>query len=187
MNYKVLLLGVAVVAVTAFVAYTTINPSSNSASDMSQQREVMQTEDVSMDEAGAMDKEVAASPILSEEETQEYTEEVLYESAVEAPSVVVPEVSNPMPEVATPAPEPVNTTPEYTLAEVAMHGTENDCWTAVNGQVYDITNFIAKHPGGKSNIMRICGIDGTKAFEGQHGGSAGAKTTLAGFEIGVLK
>lgn len=52
----------------------------------------------------------------------------------------------------------------YTLAEVAAHKTENDCWTVINGKVYDITKTIPTHPAGKEKIMKGCGIDATSIF-----------------------
>jgi cytochrome b involved in lipid metabolism len=78
-------------------------------------------------------------------------------------------------------------TTEYSMLEVSSHQTEDDCWTTVNGLVYDLTPFIKKHPGGKSEIMRICAIDGTKVFENQHGGQGKPENILAGLEIGILK
>ena len=52
---------------------------------------------------------------------------------------------------------------EYTLAEIAKHNSEMDCWTVVEGKVYNVTNFIKLHPGGKK-ILRAAGIDGTDIF-----------------------
>lgn len=50
-----------------------------------------------------------------------------------------------------------------TLEELAKHNSELDCWTAVEGKVYNITNFIKLHPGGKK-ILRAMGVDGTQIF-----------------------
>jgi cytochrome b involved in lipid metabolism len=75
---------------------------------------------------------------------------------------------------------------EYTMAEISMHASAANCWTAIRGNVYDLTSFVGKHPGGKE-ILRVCGKDGTKAFTSQHGGSRSPENTLASFQIGVLK
>jgi succinate dehydrogenase/fumarate reductase flavoprotein subunit len=56
----------------------------------------------------------------------------------------------------------------YTLAEVAKHNTEKDCWVVVNGQVLDATNFLADHPGGKKAIMIYAGKDATVEFNMMH-------------------
>ena len=36
----------------------------------------------------------------------------------------------------------------YTLADVAKHKEPGDCWTAIEGLVYDISDYIGDHPGG---------------------------------------
>ncbi len=74
----------------------------------------------------------------------------------------------------------------YTMAEVAAHGTAADCWTAIRGNVFDLTSFVSKHPGGKG-IVRVCGKDGTSIFNSEHGGSQMQESTLASFQIGVVK
>ncbi len=74
----------------------------------------------------------------------------------------------------------------YTLADVAAHATPADCWTSVSGQVYDLTTWIAQHPGGAGVIEGMCGIDATAAFEAQHQGQGEPTDALAGFLLGPL-
>lgn len=51
-----------------------------------------------------------------------------------------------------------------TVKEVEKHNSEDDCWTIIRGNVYDLTSFIARHPGG-DEIERACGEDATTLFE----------------------
>ena len=76
----------------------------------------------------------------------------------------------------------------YTSAQVAAHNTSTSCWTVINGTVYDLTAWIFQHPGGEGAILSICGVDGTQAFEGQHGSPRDVRPQqiLAGFKIGTL-
>ena len=74
----------------------------------------------------------------------------------------------------------------YTMAQVRMHASSESCWTAIAGNVYDLTSWITKHPGGKSAILQLCGTDGTQAFNDQHGGQARPEQELATFKIGAL-
>ncbi|MBS3902889.1 MAG: cytochrome b5 domain-containing protein [Anaplasmataceae bacterium] len=74
----------------------------------------------------------------------------------------------------------------YTLATIASHNSGTDCWSVVNGNVYDLTQWISKHPGGEEAILKLCGKDGSELFNNQHGGQEKQQETLAGFHIGVL-
>ncbi len=123
----------------------------------------------------------SVTPIVVSESAPTITKDV-----VKTP--VVP-ISKPI-STPTPVPPPVVVvTPEptptgYTLAQVSAHGNKSSCWTAIEGQVYDITNYINQHPGG-SAILRSCGVDGTRMFNGvgAHRGSIGG---LASYIIGPL-
>ena len=56
----------------------------------------------------------------------------------------------------------------YTTEEVSLHNTENDIWIIINHNVYDITDFINQHPGGKSILLSFAGQDVTDYFEELH-------------------
>lgn len=43
------------------------------------------------------------------------------------------------------------------LAEMKSHTTEQSCWIAVRGSVYDVTPFIDEHPGGFDIIISNTG------------------------------
>jgi len=79
------------------------------------------------------------------------------------------------------------TVASYTMEQVAQHSSEPDCWTAINVNVYNVTAFINEHPGGDRNILKICGIDGSAAFNRQHAVKTDPNATLGGFIIGTLK
>ncbi|CAG8583518.1 13191_t:CDS:2, partial [Ambispora leptoticha] len=57
---------------------------------------------------------------------------------------------------------------KYTMEELRQHRTENDAWTALNGTIYNITPYLKFHPGGKKELMRCAGRDGTKLFMSTH-------------------
>jgi cytochrome b involved in lipid metabolism len=78
------------------------------------------------------------------------------------------------------------TTKTFTLADIKTHNSVASCYTVVHGTVYDVSSWIAKHPGGQAAIKGMCGMDATASFDGQHGGSARPESELAQFKIGVL-
>lgn len=98
-----------------------------------------------------------------------------------------PTVSNPNASNPNPAAGGQINTGGYTLAEVAAHGDATSCWSAINGNVYDLTKWIAQHPGGEGAILSICGKDGSTAFNNQHGGQSRPESILSNYIIGALK
>lgn len=73
-----------------------------------------------------------------------------------------------------------------TMADVARHASASSCWTAIDGNVYDLTDWIGQHPGGQRAILSLCGKDGSAAFDGQHGGQRRAAAELGKFLLAPL-
>jgi flavocytochrome c len=53
-------------------------------------------------------------------------------------------------------------------SELEQHGTPDDCWVAIHGVVYDLTEFADEHPAGPLSIHELAGQDGTEAFAAVH-------------------
>ena len=73
---------------------------------------------------------------------------------------------------------------QVTMTELAEHNTDDDCWVAIHGVVYDLTEFADEHPAGPESIRELAGQDGTEAFAAVHN-----KNILEDFDedrIGVL-
>ena len=73
---------------------------------------------------------------------------------------------------------------KYTMKEVSKHKTRKDAWMVINKVVYNITDWIDKHPGGDI-IMKGVGKDATKLFE-SIGHPKYVKKILKKMKIGVL-
>jgi hypothetical protein len=99
------------------------------------------------------------------------------------PSDVAPVV--PPPQAVPPVPVPAPGT--YTMADVAAHATSASCWTTVGGNVYDLTEWAARHPGGPGPITRMCGTDGSVAYTRKHGDAKSAARALTLLKIGTLR
>lgn len=57
---------------------------------------------------------------------------------------------------------------KVTLDELAKHATAEDCWTSLHGKVYNITTYLAYHPGSKQQLMKGAGKDCTEMFNKIH-------------------
>ena len=78
------------------------------------------------------------------------------------------------------------TTPSLTMAQVKANNSVSSCWSVINGNVYDLTSWISGHPGGRSAIISICGVDGSSAFNSQHSGQSRPEARLASYLLGKL-
>lgn len=57
-----------------------------------------------------------------------------------------------------------------TVKEVREHNSaKNGIWVAINGDVYDLSEFIKRHPGGKEIILKYAGTNALRIFNKFHG------------------
>lgn len=75
----------------------------------------------------------------------------------------------------------------YSLAEIAQHATASDCWMAIDGDVLDVTSYIASGEH-VPEIVDGCGIDATDLFNSErHHNGPKAQNLLSQFTIGTLE
>lgn len=74
---------------------------------------------------------------------------------------------------------------KITRTELALHNSQYDCWTAYKGKVYDVTQYLAYHPGGMPKLMLGAGNDCTVMYNKYHPW-VNAETMLAKCMIGIL-
>lgn len=75
----------------------------------------------------------------------------------------------------------------FTAEEVATHNSANDCWTIVDGFVYDVTTFASRHPAGSSAIKEMCGVNASEDYLDEHDGQREPNEWLETLKIGRLK
>lgn len=63
--------------------------------------------------------------------------------------------------------EPLEDVAIIPYSELVLHNKEDDCWTSIDGLVYDFTDYIRRkaHPGGNKIITISAGADSTVDFE----------------------
>jgi cytochrome b involved in lipid metabolism len=65
--------------------------------------------------------------------------------------------------------EPTEDDGFITLAELRTHSTSDDCWVAIYGLVYDLTDYANnRHPDGARSITRYAGTECTSAYARDH-------------------
>ncbi|KAJ5526290.1 hypothetical protein N7494_012940 [Penicillium frequentans] len=56
----------------------------------------------------------------------------------------------------------------FDAAEVAKHNNSKSCWVILYDKVYDVTDFVADHPGGANVILKLAGRDATEEYDPVH-------------------
>ncbi|MEI6529334.1 MAG: cytochrome b5 domain-containing protein [Candidatus Falkowbacteria bacterium] len=82
-----------------------------------------------------------------------------------------------------------NNVTQLSATEIAKHNSAGDCWLLINNKVYNVTSFIAAHPGGAGTIIPNCGKESTQAYNtkgSNNSHSANANSMLVDYYIGYL-
>lgn len=74
--------------------------------------------------------------------------------------------------------------PSFTADEVAQHNSKEDCYLIIRDSVYNVTDYISFHPGGRNTIIARCGREVTGIFTQIH--SNRAWDLLGRYKIGQL-
>lgn len=85
-------------------------------------------------------------------------------------------------------PTPKSSLREVTVRELADHNNPQSLWMAVNGMVYDLTEFASIHPGGLKTLLESAGMEADERFRLIHAddSSQGILSHVARFAIGPL-
>ena len=115
-----------------------------------------------------------------------FTATGLFWAAVMAFAIAGTSTTPAAPKPATPA---VAADKHYTLVDVAKHASEDDCWMAIGGVIYDVTAYLPEHPTRPSVILPWCGKEASNAYQTKTKGrphSPEADLLLPTYRIGVL-
>ena len=73
---------------------------------------------------------------------------------------------------------------QITVEELAKHNSVDDCWCSYQGEVYDMTTYLKKHPGGQKPILACAGGDMTEVYQKYH--SYLSISIIAKLKVGIL-
>jgi stearoyl-CoA desaturase (delta-9 desaturase) len=74
--------------------------------------------------------------------------------------------------------------PTMTLKQYKARVSEGSSLIVIDGIIHDVTNFVDKHPGGRSVVEKFIGLDATRAFNGKvYNHSNAARNLLATLRI----
>gem|GEM_PF-548553 len=136
-----------------------------------------------------VDQEVRTETATTEAATQETTSSAPRATASPTASATpTPTRTQAAAPTATPTPTPTPTATEsrLSMANIAKNNSSASCWVAIAGNAYDLTRWIANHPGGPRAISSICGTDATSVFEARHGGQSQPLSILDSYILGAV-
>ena len=70
--------------------------------------------------------------------------------------------------------------------ELAKHNSRQSCWLAINGEVWDATNFLDQHPGGANLILKLAGTDASDEYELFHNAELVQETLGLDAKMGTI-
>ena len=73
---------------------------------------------------------------------------------------------------------------QFSREEVQRHNTKNSAWVIVDGEVFDVTSWVPKHPGGSRLILEFSGTDCSDEFAAFH--APRSRGVLERYKIGVV-
>ncbi|CAD2215077.1 flavohemoprotein b5/b5R-like protein [Angomonas deanei] len=81
-------------------------------------------------------------------------------------------------------------TPSYrsnrlSIEEVRQHNTPEDLWIVIHNVVYDCTEFVRYHPGGKKLLYACGGREATAVYDAFHPW-INCETMMEGYAVGVV-
>ncbi|XP_013096991.1 acyl-CoA (8-3)-desaturase-like isoform X1 [Biomphalaria glabrata] len=76
---------------------------------------------------------------------------------------------------------------EFTWDVIKEKNTREEKWIVIEGEVYNITNWARRHPGGPKVISHYAGQDATDAFKAFHNDLNFVKKYMKAIHIGTLK
>lgn len=109
---------------------------------------------------------------------------VILMPAKNQPAVIVTPVSTTPTSQATVTLAPSSST--FSLADVARHNSQKNCWIIISNNVYDVTDYLFSHPGGSLAIIPYCGKDATTAFLEMKKHDTQAQTILSTLLVGSI-
>ena len=77
-------------------------------------------------------------------------------------------------------------TEKYSLKTVYSHNTAESLWIIVDDHVYDLTKFLADHPGGTKPLLKYAGRDATVKFNAVKAHTPDVFEELKTFCIGTV-
>jgi sulfite reductase (NADPH) flavoprotein alpha-component len=77
---------------------------------------------------------------------------------------------------------------EVDCSDLAEHNDDEvGHWIAIHGSVYDVTEFIRRHPGGARVLQGYCGMDGTDGYERTHAGRSEIDAMRQMYAVGKVR
>ncbi len=78
----------------------------------------------------------------------------------------------------------------YPAAEVVKHNSKKLCWVVIGKYIYDVTKFLADHPGSYKILFKCCGKDCTNYYADKRIGEEHSKKSHKMRDkmiVGILK